>query len=82
MHVLEKRYYQNKTQLCYNFGSVYIFQNKYLVFSIFFHLNYILYFHRFDLFIFYPDFCNDYAMYTKTAVKCISVVIDKSDVNT
>ena len=25
MHGLEKRYYQNKTQLRYNFGSVYIF---------------------------------------------------------
>ena len=24
MHALEKRYYQNKTQLRYNFGSVYL----------------------------------------------------------
>ena len=23
IHALEKRYYQNKTQLCHNFGSVY-----------------------------------------------------------
>ena len=30
IHALEKRYYQNKTQLCYNFGSVYNISSFYI----------------------------------------------------